>query len=52
MNTILLRLFCEKTIEALSQKVMEETTPAEVAANFVTEPTKRGNAFYFCMEVK
>lgn len=52
MNTICLRLFCEKTIEALSAKVMEETTPDAVKNNFVTEPTKRGEMFYFCLEVK
>ena len=50
METTFLRMFCEKTIEVLSEKVMQVTTIEVIKNNFVTEPTKRGNMFYFCFE--
>ena len=52
METILLKMFCEKTLEALTVKVLQFANKDAIEANFVSEPKIKGNMFYFCMETE
>jgi len=52
MEPILLKLFCERTLEALTTKVLQFTNKDAIEANFVKEPKIKGNMFYFCLEIE